>query len=66
MEYFSKTLIELIKASNKSQKQIAEELGLSKNQIHYWTKNKAEPDLEMLKKLSEYFDVSVDYLLGRD
>jgi len=26
---------------------------------------KREPDYEVLKKLADYFDVSIDYLLGR-
>jgi transcriptional regulator with XRE-family HTH domain len=37
---------------------------MSKNQIHYWIKNKAEPDLETLKKIALYFNVTTDYLLG--
>ena len=34
--------------------------------IQYWETLKRSPKLEDLIKLAEYFDVSVDYLLGID
>ena len=41
-------------------------LNVSQQAIGKWEKNIAEPDTNALSKLSEVFNVSVDYLLGRD
>ena len=64
MKYFSEMLENLLKENELTQKELYINLGISKNQLHYWIKNKAEPDLEMLMKIAVYFDVSTDYLLG--
>lgn len=36
-------------------------LGISKNSIHKW--KKSNPSLNTLVKLSDYFDISIDYLV---
>ena len=45
-------------------KDVAKELGVSAERIAQWEENGNVPDGDMLKKLSEFYDVSVDYLLG--
>ena len=45
-------------------KQISEELKIGKNQPKYWEEKDTLPDGKTLIKLSQYFEVSVDYLLG--
>jgi transcriptional regulator with XRE-family HTH domain len=50
---------------NMYQADLAKELGVSQNSLSYWESGKYEPDSEMLGKIADYFDVSVDYLLGR-
>lgn len=37
--------------------------GISNGQIRRW--NSSSPKIENVKKVADYFDVSVDYLLGR-
>lgn len=47
-------------------KQVSEELKIGKNQLKYWEENETLPDGKTLIKLSRYFSVSVDYLLGME
>ena len=42
---------------------LAEKLGLSRNSVYSW--KKSSPKAETLEKVANYFNVSVDYLLGR-
>ncbi|MGG5318224.1 helix-turn-helix domain-containing protein [Enterococcus sp. AZ072] len=53
----------LSKKQGKSLKVIAEELGLSRHAFYSW--KTSSPKAESLEKVANYFDVSVDYLLGR-
>lgn len=39
-------------------------LGFSNGQIRRWEKTK--PGIDKIQKVADYFDVSVDYLLGRE
>lgn len=43
---------------------LVDEIGVSSGIITKW-KNGTTPNGETLKKIADYFDVSVDYLLGR-
>lgn len=53
----------LAKKQGKSLNKVEEELGYGKN-VLYRLKN-SSPSAERLEELANYFDVSVDYLLGR-
>ncbi|EGO2659453.1 helix-turn-helix transcriptional regulator [Enterococcus faecalis] len=53
----------LAKTKNKNVKQVALELGFSENLFYKWKTN--DPKAKDLEKVAEYFNVSVDYLLGR-
>ena len=48
-----------------SQEELAEKLNLSKGIISLYEQEKRKPSLEILIKLSEFFNVSIDYILGR-
>jgi len=61
---FSQILSELLQEKGLMQKDLSVALNVSKNQVHYWIKAKAEPDLETLTRIALYFGVSTDYLLG--
>lgn len=54
----------LRQALGLTQKQLAEELGISEKSIHRYETKERSMDLVVLKKLAAYFGVSVDYLLG--
>jgi transcriptional regulator with XRE-family HTH domain len=47
-----------------SQQELADYLHLSRQTISKWELGKSLPDLENVIRLSEYFNVSVDVLLG--
>lgn len=53
----------LAKKQGKSLNKIEEELGWSRNTLYSLKVNK--PSSERLEALADYFNVSVDYLLGR-
>ena len=48
-----------------SQAALAEVLEVTQQAVQRWERGKARPDVESLEKLSDYFKVSTDYLLGR-
>ena len=48
-----------------SQKDLATILDVAQNTISNWEKGVREPDHSTLIKLSDHFNVSIDYLLGR-
>lgn len=45
------------------QKDVAERLGISESAYGYYEQGRREPSQEVLIKLAEIFDVSIDYLL---
>jgi len=50
---------------DKTQEEVAKALGLSRARYAHYEQGRSEPSLELLEKMADYFDVSVDYLLGR-
>ena len=58
-------LKELRRAYNKTLKDVAMEFETSPQVISRYELGQAEPDFNTLIKLADYFNVSVDYLLGR-
>lgn len=51
------------KKKNVSQLKLAMDLSISREALSHYETGKRSPDIEMLKKLSEYFDVSIDFLI---
>ena len=49
-----------------SQKDFAKKLGVSQQTIASWENGRTEPSNDLLKDIADYFNVSTDYLLGRD
>jgi len=47
-----------------SQKELGSLIGVAQNTVCNWEKGNREPDNESLRRMSEYFGVSVDYILG--
>ncbi|MDE7453874.1 MAG: helix-turn-helix domain-containing protein [Clostridia bacterium] len=62
---FAQRLRELRKEKNLLQSELAKELNITQRKVSYWEKEKIEPDLASLWKLSDFFGVSVDYLIGK-
>lgn len=59
-------LQELRKKRGISQQQLANRLRVSRSTVAMWESHKNSPDPNALISLADFFDVSVDYLLGRD
>jgi len=62
---FNERLKEMREEEKYSQAQLAKELDLPRYTISDWEQGRAEPDTEMLKKIADFFCVSLDYVLGR-
>jgi len=60
-----KKLVELRKEKKLTQSDLAEVLGISRQAYSNYEAGKRQPDNETMLKLAEYFNVTVDYLLGR-
>ena len=55
------------KQKNYSQLKVAMDLNISREALSYYENGKRSPDVDMLIKLSEYFNVSIDFLIkGKD
>ena len=60
-------LREIRKRKKYSQLKVAMDLAISREVISHYENGKRSPDVEMLVRLSQYFNVSIDYLiLGRE
>ena len=46
-----------------SQLKVAMDLSISREALSYYENGKRSPDIAMLVKLSQYFQVSIDYLI---
>ncbi len=66
MKEFGERLKELRTEKGITQKQLAAALNVSGNTVHCWECDKQEPSMAMLLVLSAYFEVSLDYLFGKD
>ncbi|MGM9571245.1 MAG: helix-turn-helix domain-containing protein [bacterium] len=63
---FSKRLKQLRAKNKVSQAELARKLGMSQQAIAKWETEKATPDPEMITKIADYFNITTDYLLGRE
>ena len=61
---FKERIVEALKFSGISQKQLAQMLGISESNITNRKKGENLPSVDILFKLCKIFDVSADYLLG--
>ena len=61
---FGDRLKELRKNKNISQEELGTFCGVAKNTISNWENNINRPDIDLVTKLADYFNVSTDYLLG--
>lgn len=59
-------LKDLRKAINKSQQAVANAVGTSQRNYAYYESGTRVADYQMLISLADYFNVSLDYLLGRE
>lgn len=52
------------KEKNLNQLKVAMDLNISREALSHYENGKREPSLDMLNKMSEYFNVSIDFLIN--
>jgi len=62
---FAKRLEKLRVEKNLTHQQMADMLGITRQAYGNYENGKREPDLKTLSKLADFFNVSLDYLLGK-
>lgn len=65
MANFARVLRLLRNEKGLSQQALADHLGISKSAINMYERNEREPGFETLELIADYFNVDIDYLLGR-
>ena len=58
-EKIGKFIYDLRKKYNLTQKELADKLNVTAQAVSKWENGRGVPDIELLKKLSEEFDVSI-------
>lgn len=66
MTSFGERLKELRKSKNLTQEQLANIFYLNKSSISRYENNTQLPENDLLQSIADFFQISVDYLLGRD
>ncbi len=56
---------ELMQEEGLTQSALASKIGIKQNTISAWLLHKKEPSIRSLWLLADYFDTSVDYIIGR-
>ncbi|WP_394485562.1 helix-turn-helix domain-containing protein [Lacticaseibacillus rhamnosus] len=54
-----------LRGDGRTQEDVAKAVGVSRAAYSHFENNRNEPDNDTLKKLAQYYDVSIDYLLGK-
>ena len=55
-----------IEQQNISERQLEKEMNITLGSIYSWRIGKAKPSYDALIKIANYFNVSLDYLVGRE
>ena len=59
-----KELKNIRKSKKLNQLKVAIDLNISREALSHYENGKREPSLDMLNKLSKYYNVSIDYLIN--
>lgn len=63
--YVSQRIKGLMQEECLSQSALAKKIGVRQNTISAWLLGKKEPSIRSLWLVADYFNVSIDYLVGR-
>lgn len=61
---FAERLKELRKEAHLTQVELAKQLGIGQSSYADWERGKKNPTQENLMKIAQFFDISLDYLVG--
>lgn len=56
---------ELRESNNLTQEELAKNVGITRASLSHYETSRREPDFDTLTKIADYFQVSLDYLMGR-
>jgi len=65
MEPFKDHLRSIRLTRNYTQLQVAQAIGITERNYQYYEAGKREPSMSNLIALADFFDVTLDYLVGR-
>lgn len=65
MSKFGERLRNIRKARNLTAEQVAQVLGVTRRAIVNYESGRREPTIDQLIQLADFFNVSLDYLVGR-
>lgn len=63
-EKFNKNLKKARERKGMSQKDVAESIGVAKSTYSLYESGNREPNLQIIKKIADYFNITTDELLG--
>ncbi len=62
---FAERFNQILKERKISKERFRKDNKISSSVLYKWSSGKAKPSIDSLIKIAEYFDCSVDYLIGR-
>ncbi|MFR5833933.1 MAG: helix-turn-helix domain-containing protein [Acutalibacteraceae bacterium] len=62
---YTERIKNLMNEERISQAELARSVGISQSAVCNWLNGKKEPSIDSLWRLADFFDVSVDYIIGR-
>jgi len=65
MSTYGHRIAKLREQRRLTQEELARHLSISRASLSHYEKNRRMPDYETLNKMADFFDVTVDYLIGR-
>lgn len=65
MGEFKTVFKQLRMAKGMTQGELADALGITRSRLSMYELGQREPDLETLEMIADYFNVDIDYLMGR-
>lgn len=65
MSKFSERLRELRNYAKLTQQELSEKIGMSKSSVNMYERGEREPGLETLELIADFFNVDLDYLMGK-
>lgn len=65
MKTYGERISELREKRQLTQEELAKQLSISRASLSHYEKNRRVPDYEVLLKIADFFNVTVDYLIGR-
>lgn len=57
---------QLLRKHNLSAYKVSKMTGITQSTLSDWKRGRSTPKTDTLQKIADYFDVSVDYLMGRE